>query len=435
MRAAALAVALAFAPALAGCVSPASVAPASSTHDAAAVAASLADALLGVPCEAKSVGAGISENLKVLATVAVPADTRGRAELDPWNGWILTADKNGLDLIDARDPLAPREVELPQERGYGEAKWLANGSMIVASRSDQSLEVFAVDWTRPDAPNATSLGVWKYPLPGPGHLFTNMHMLETHVIAGEPYMLVAPNDDTGVWMVHVKVASGKAEFEALPPIGLRPLTGGPLGPHDMTIEDDAILHKPILYIANGFEGWQAFDVSDPKKPTLLAVVPNLDPGQGYLHTIAGNKVGDRRIVATISEVGVNTLKLFDATDFAKPILLAEWWTDKTDPLTPQHDINILDGKLYMAHYTKGVYVFDLKKLGNAPLLDTVTIAPVAHFAPAKPMDGGTLGFANVFDVVVMNGVLYVSDFTDPEHAVTAVGYGCLAPGDAALTAG
>ena len=183
------------------------------------------------------------------------------------------------------------------------------------------------------------------------------------------------------------------------------------------------------------EGWEAFDISDPKTSQRLALVPNLDPGQGYLHTVAGNMVGSRRIVATISEVGVNTLKVFDATDFSKPVLLGEWWADRTDPHQPEHDINILDGKLYMAHYTNGVYVFDLKKLGGAPLLDTPTLAPAAHFAAANRMDGGAAGFANVFDVVEMNGVMYVSDFTDAQHAVTAVGYGCLTPGDARETSG
>lgn len=418
---------------LAGCVTPLQPATTSPDEVAAATLQSLADALLGVPCEAKSVDAKTSENLKTLATMSF--ENGGRAELDPWNGWLVTSNKNGFDFIDARNPLEPTVVSsFLFEEGYGEAKWLANGSLVVLSRGDNSLEVAGVDWTNPDVPIATSLGVWKYPMPGPGHLFTNMHMLETHVIDGEPYMLVAPNDDTGVWMVHVKVVGDKAEFEPLAPIG-GPFTGGPLGPHDMTVEDDLILNKPILYIANGFEGWQAYDISNPKVPVRLVTMLNLDPGQGYLHTVAGNKVGDRRIVAAISEVGVNLLKVYDATNFATPILLGEWWGEKTNPLSPQHDINILGDKLYMAHYTHGVYVFDLKKLGTAPLLDTPTLSPVAHFAPAKPMDGGTLGFANVFDVVVMNGVLYVSDFTDAENGVTAVGYGCLAAGDASLTAG
>lgn len=428
MRAIALVFALALA--LGGCVTPAGMQPASTDlPDLSAVTSLLA----GIPCEAKSVGAGTSENLRVIANVSF--ENGGRAEIDPWNGWLVTGSKNGLDFIDARDPLAPVVAyTYPYEKGYGDAKWIANGTLVAVARQ-VDVEVLAVDWSDPAVPNATSLGAWKYPLPGPGHMFTNMHMLEAHDIAGEPYFLLAPNDDTGVWMVHVKRdGPTSATFEALPPIG-GPLTGGPLGPHDMTVEHDLILKKPILYIANGFEGWQAFDISDPKKPTRLALLPNLGVGQSYTHTIAGNQVGSRRIVVTIAEVGPNTMKVFDATDFSRPILLAEWWADKADPHQPQHDINILDGKLYMAHYSYGVYVFDLKKLGTAPLLDTPTLSPVAHLAPAKRMDGGALGFANVFDVVVMNGVMYVSDFTDPAHGVTAVGYGCLEAGNAMHTSG
>lgn len=385
-----------------------------------------------VPCTVESLGPRTSDNLLPLATIAV--EQGGRANLDPWNSWIVTGHGTGLDFIDGRDPLNVTIAETYlTDRGYGDAKWLANGTAVVVARPDNTIEIIGVTWID-GMPNGTSLGIWHYPLPGPGHLFTNMHMLEAHTIAGEHYFFVAPNDDTGVWIVRVGLSETKATFEALPPIG-PPFTGGPLGPHDMTVEHDLLLQKPILYIANGFEGWLAYDISNPAAPQRLAVVPNMDQGQSYLHTVAGNVVGGRRIVATIAEVGNNVMRLYDATNFATPILLAQWWSETTSPQQPQHDINILTDKLYVAHYSEGAYVFDLTELNTLPLVGTASIAPVAHFVPPNPMDGGALGFANVFDVVVVDGILYIADFTDSENAVTAVGYGCLTPGDRLLTSG
>lgn len=394
-------------------------------------------AMEGVPCEATVPSGATSENLKQLGLWG--SNESAFANLDPWGEFLVAGNGLGLHVISVRDPMNPVEVAWYPDHGFGDAKWTANGTAVAAASRGRTIDILDVsavyDWNGGEPLGNDSIrvvGTWEYEgaPPPPRDLFTNMHMLEAHRINGNDYVFVAPNDDTGVSWFKVTIEDGNATFDTMPPVGA-PLSGGPLGPHDMTVEDDLILNKPMMYIPNGFEGWQAYDLSDPERPVRLASMPNLVM-QGYTHTIVGNKVGEKRIVATIQEVGTNTLKVYDATNFASPVLLAEWSADKSDPKTPQHDITLLDGKLYMAHYTYGVYVFDLTTL-TTPLVGTATLSPVAHFVPANRMDGGALGFANVFDVNVVSGVLYISDFTDPANALTSVGFGCLTPGDPLLT--
>ena len=419
--------------AAAGCVTPASDLAPASVPDASAVYANVRDLLAGVPCEASSVGAGTSENLKPLSLVTYDESMHG--EIDIRGDHMLTAryQAGGFDVVDVSDPLDPRLVgtyQSEEDSGY-DVKWMPDNRTAVVGHA---LTIDLVDVSpllepglTPEAAEARGLApvllsTWTYEDPG---ISANMHMLTTARIAGEDWVFVAPNDNQGVLLLKRE----GDELSFVRRIG-DDVGGGPLGPHDMSLVWDELLQTPILYVANGFEGWRAFDVSDPTTPRHLATLPNLGLAQGYTHTILGQKVGDRRLVAMIQEVGANTLSIYDATNFQAPILLAQWRADATTPLAPQHNLQLVNGTLYMAHYTKGVYAFDLNALASTPLLGTLTLKPVAHYANPEPQDGGTLGFANVWDVVVHEGVLYIEDV----YAGTAVvGYGCLTPGDPAAT--
>lgn len=409
--------------------------------DTAAVQAKLSELVKGIPCEAKSVVTGkTSENLKQLTNIAYEGEGI-RGEIDARGDWLLTARyaDGGFEVSNIADPATPVRVTayLTKVPHAYDVKWMPDNETAIVGHSDtvdlvdMGPVIKAPSLAAIEKQNITPvlLDSWKYPGAGPGHASTNMHMLTTARISGVDYVFIAPNDDAGVMVAKLTGEGASRKLVTLGRLGADILPGGPLGPHDMSFVVDELSHKPVLYVANGFEGWKAFDVSDPAKATLLAISPNMGPAQGYTHTVVGQKVGDRRLVATIQEVGANTLSIFDVTNWQTPILLAQWRADTTEPLTPEHNIQLLDGKLYVAHYTKGVFVFDLKKLDAKPLLGTLSIAPVAHYQPSKPTTSSppsAVAFADVWDVVIHRGVVYVNDV---DSGTDVVAFGCLSAGD------
>ena len=402
---------------LAGCVglAPADVEPAAA-DPLAAVRALLAD----VPCEA-DVGEGTSENLLPLSLTPLPESDH--AELDGQGPYLLAArhSAGGFGVLDPSDPAAPALVGTYLSEGTRalDVKWLPLGDAAVVG-VDEGVEL--VDLRDPAQP--VLLSTWRFA--DAGLPFTEAHMVDAHLVGGKEWVFVAPASDSGVYVL--ERVGDALEYRASYQHPL--LKGGPIGPHDMTVLDDELLGKPVLYVANGFEGWLAADVSDPASPKHLGGMVNADPAQGYLHTIQAEKVGDRRLVATVSEVGVNAVKVWDATDLARPVLLAEWFSDPARPVLPNHNLQLLHGMLYVAHYGQGVYVFDLATRGATPYAGTLEMRPVARFVPegATQAANPALAFVDVWDVVVVDGVLYASDQEDGVHAV---GFGCLAPGDAA----
>lgn len=424
---------------LAGCATPDVVDPAAvADAEAASIVASVQALLADVPCEAAGIGPETSENLLDLA--AIEYDGTAHGEIDVRGDWMLAAryQGGGFEVVSVRDPLNPATAGIYQseEANAQDVKWMPDNRTAVVG---VNLKVILVDvgpvldaTTTPAETLEANLTLpvlaeWEYPtsqLNAHDSVAPNMHMLTTARIAGEDYVFLTPNTDTGVWVLH-RTPEG---LELAGNFGA-PFGGGPIGPHDMSLAWDEMLGIPILYVANGFEGWMAWDVSDPTAAVQLALMPNLDPAPAsYTHTALGAKVGDRRLVVTIAEVGVNMLKIYDATDFAAPVLLGVWWADKTAPHMPQHNIQIVGERLYVAHYTQGVFVFDLTAVPTTPLVSAFN--PVAHYAPAHPDAPDTLGFGNVWDVVVHRGLLYVNDMA---HGTAVVGYGCLTPGDEAAS--
>lgn len=425
----------------AGCVAPAAIEPASvAVVDAAAVTQKLREALGELPCEVDAVGAETSENLLEIANVAYDGSVHG--EIDARGDWLLAAryQGGGFEVVNVADPLQPTLAAFYQseEENAQDVKWMPDNRTAVVGVNLKILLVDVgpvIDAAATMSPadileaNITPqlLAEWEYPLSGtPQEITANMHMLTTARIGADDIVFVAPNTDTGFWAL--KIVDG--QFELLGNWGA-PLGGSFLGPHDMSLVWDELLEKPVLYVANGFEGWMAWDVSDPAAPVQLGFMLNLDPAPvSYTHTALGTVLDGRRLVVTIAEVGVNMMKVYDATNFAAPILLGVWWADKTEPGNAQHNIQIVDGRLYMAHYAQGVFVFDLAQVGAEPLAGASMMSPIAHYAPPEAGESGALVFSNVWDVIVHRGLLYVNDMS---RGTAVVGFGCLVPEDPAAT--
>lgn len=428
---------------LAGCVTPSALEPASVPRaaDTAALVANLQSLLSSVPCEVESVGGETSDNILEITNVAYDGSAHG--EIDIRGDWLLNAryQAGGFEVVNVADPTDPAIAAIFQseKENAQDVKWMPDNRTAVVGMDQQVLLVdVGPVLDAPGTPAETLdanispvlLSSWEYvpdPMNPHDRVAPNIHMLTTGRFAGEDYVFFTPNTDTGVWVLK---RNGDA-LEHVMNFGA-PLGGSVIGPHDMSLVWDEILQAPVLYVANGFEGWVAYDVSDPAAPERLGFMLNLDPAPvSYTHTALGATVGGRRLVMTIAEVGVNMLKVYDATDFAAPILVGVWWADKTAPHMPQHNIQVVGDRLYMAHYTEGVFVFDMSAWDTgAPLAGSLSIAPVAHYAPPDRAAPDTLGFGNVWDVVVHRGLLYVNDGL---RGTAVVGYGCLTPGDEAAS--
>lgn len=378
--------------------------------------------LEGVPCDVADVGKGTSENLKKLADVEFEGTLHGEVDIRGDLALVARYNDGGFQIVNISDPLAPEVVGVFTEAGGGlDVKFSPDnltglvgveGGIVMADLSD------------PTDPKPA--GEWKFPTRGT--LTQNAHMLYTARIADEDWVFVAPNDNNGVWIL--KLEGPAAERTLTYVTRTLPVEGGPLGPHDMFVTRDPVTNRWMLYSADGFHGWTVFDVTDPTQPTRAGGFVNPAEG-GYTHTIQSAQIGSRRFVATISEVGLNVLRVYDATILRAPLLLGVWQADPgLGSTTPQHNFNIVAGKLYLAHYDHGVYVFDLTKLGPAPIAGTASLSPVAHYAEDAKGVSGPLAFDSYWDVVLKDGLLYANHMT---KGLRIIGYGCNEPGDATLT--
>jgi hypothetical protein len=284
-----------------------------------------------------------------------------------------------------------------------------------------------------DPLNPVTVGEWNFtdakvatdPAPRAGQ---NAHMIYTARIGGVDWVFLAPNSNTGIWMLKLE---GTPEHRHLTYVAQTlPIEGSVIGPHDMFVNHDEKDGHWYLYSADGFNGWAVFNVDDPSKPSLAGGFVN--PAEAaYTHSIQAQWVNGRRLVATIGEVGVNIFKVYDATNLRAPLLLAVFQANPgAGSGAPEHNFNIVAGKLYLSYYSLGMYVFDLTKLTGVPGADTVNLKPVAHWGNNPEGATSPAGFTGIWDTVLKDGVIYLSNI---EGGLYVVGYGCNHMPDANLT--
>lgn len=362
--------------------------------------------LAGVPCDAPVSASATSANLKLLSSIR--PERGGTASLDFRNNLVLANGGGGFQIYDVSDPLAPQLLGR-FEGGGADIKFSPDNLTALVGGGG----IRMVDIRFPADP--VEVGRWS----------GGQHMHYAAGINGKQYVFVVDGfSSSGVKIFRL---DGPPNARTMTRVAQTlPVEGGPLGPHDVFVTYEKDLKKWILYAADGFHGWLAHDVTDPEKPLPIGGFVNPEPE--YVHSIQSAMVGNRRLVATIGEVGVNILKVYDATILQAPILLATWQVSPA-AVDPQHDFNIVDGRLYLGHYTHGVYVFNLTKLG-LPGQAATQLTPAAHWARGASGGAGALGFDGVWEAAVHNGIMYVSDMQTGIHAVA---YGCLRPGDPTLT--
>ncbi len=396
----------------------------------AGVRAAMAD----VPCEATVGAANTSTaNLKLLSSIAIPDSQDGiHGELDIRGELAIHAryGSSGFELYDIRDPLAPKHLGnwsntdatgAIVDDGALDVKFSPDNATVLVGVGNA---IHLVDVRDPLNPH--KVGEWlaseATPKLGPAATLTyNSHMLYTKRIADQDWVFLAPNANSGVWIL--KMTGGPDAPKLTFVTETLPVEGGPIGPHDMYVQKDGLDGNWYLYSADGFHGWTAFNVNNPAMPLPAGGVIN-PVEAAYTHTMQAATINGKRIVATIAEIGADFLRVYDATVMAAPILLGVWQAETTaaGATSPQHNFNIVDGKLYLSNYGHGMYIFDLKAFTaglSLPAVGTVTLKPVAHWA----VGGETIdeSFSGFWDTLVQDGVIYVSHI---EGGLVVLGYGC-----------
>jgi hypothetical protein len=193
--------------------------------------------------------------------------------------------------------------------------------------------------------------------------------------------------------------------------------------HDMFVHEDPD-GPTMMYVAAWDGGLHVVDVSDPENPEREGVWNDFSEDEpGNLHTVATEWIGDTRVTVGSVEVGFDvvggteyaegdeesTVYVWDTTDPSNPTLVTRWTnpveetTGRTttaagelpgENLTSPHNLQLENGRLYLAHYKLGVWVLDLS---TAEAREDPT---VLGYRNTEDM--------NVWDVVLQDGAVYTS---------------------------
>lgn len=419
---------------LAGCVgAPEDLAPAAlDAPGAPALAALVAD----VPCEA-AVGAGTSENLRVLSALALddpePTDYAEMAFRSWDNRTLLVVARiaqGGFDLVDVTTPDAPEHLLTwePAEPGYALDVKFTSDNLTLLIAGDTAITL--LDMRDPLAPVVENVHELDE---------SSAHLMTVFPAAGADHLVISKGEGKDLSIFRIEGAPGgrslvRVAQPLLTPLGDAPRSGGLMElvrSHDTWFEVDPITGAPLLWIANVWFGVTALDVSDPALPVEVVRIPETDPFLGYTHSVQVAHVDGRRLVVASTEYGMGALKVYDATDLAAPRLVATWHLDV--PTKPTHNLQVVGSHVFLAHLHEGLFVFDLADLSAAGLVPA-RLAPVGHFEAdgevPVTLPHSFAGYYGPRDVVVKDGVVHVTEAT---RGLRSVAFGCLMPGDPTLT--
>lgn len=159
------------------------------------------------------------------------------------------------------------------------------------------------------------------------------------------------------------------------------------GTHDVFAQND------LLYVAEGFMSrYSVWDVSDKLNPVRLALVSV--PG-GYAHNIWASADGSHFM--TTEETTDRTVKMWDASDVAHPVVVGEWLGGNG----LAHNTHLMGDLAIISHYSYGVALVDISNPAAPFELDRWDTYP-AHDTPAFVGCWGAYPFTN-------GGWIYASD--------------------------
>ena len=143
--------------------------------------------------------------------------------------------------------------------------------------------------------------------------------------------------------------------------------------HDIEVRD-GIAFAPAIYPGGGVD---VLDVSDPADIRLISTFTY--PGAG-VHNTCSTEDGSTLYVGDEIGTSGNWTRIFDITDLEDVELVGDIVVDENAVV---HNCYVLGDRLYLAHYTEGLRVFDVSE-PHAP----VEIAHIDTYAPERYGFGG-----------------------------------------------
>ncbi|MBI4393451.1 MAG: hypothetical protein HY556_06615 [Euryarchaeota archaeon] len=198
-----------------------------------------------------------------------------------------------------------------------------------------------------------------------------------------------------------------------------------LRPHDMTVQDDPLTGKPVMYVSYWDWGACAVDVSDPQVPVELGCWQGEGAVHytGNIHTAMATLVAGKRYIVAIPELIDNSIPsvfVMDATDYSSMKLAAEWVAPGirgADGIRfSTHNFQLIGSKMYLAFYHAGVWVLDLAQIlshdsGHSGVKSDGILGIYQKTEPTKmfnqPVPAGTN--PDFWEVVVTNGFIHAID--------------------------
>ncbi|MHB8634388.1 MAG: LVIVD repeat-containing protein, partial [Thermoplasmatota archaeon] len=181
-------------------------------------------------------------------------------------------------------------------------------------------------------------------------------------------------------------------------------------PHDVSIAVNPFTHKTYAYVAYWNLGVDILDMTDPAHPVKVGQATDFGPTpyrEIHMARQFPSPIDGRVIMVAEPEIGdepdTGAITMFDVTNPAHPTYVSTWLkpgnhTSAGGSLGP-HYFDVRDGRVAMASYQAGFWVFDVHDRANLAHPRTVAYSLVNATSTGPPMPGplAFLNGANAFD--------------------------------------
>lgn len=145
----------------------------------------------------------------------------------------------------------------------------------------------------------------------------------------------------------------------------------PPGSHDVVYQKHPVTGDELVYIAFGSAGSYIYNVNDPTAPSMVSNWRGLPADSSYYHYTMplDIMIDERHITLVAPEIynsgeSTGTIAVLDTTNPREPQELGVWMLPGDDLFIEEHyrfsphNMDVVDGKVFLANYHAGVWVLD-----------------------------------------------------------------------------